>query len=85
MNTETIKDCLGEGWVENPQPDDKNCLTKSLPNHYHLSVSFDMQNDNPSYWVCLFDGGLEHSESECSDIKQVKAFVERLENSLQVN
>ena len=83
MNTEKMKQYLGKVWLHNPQPDDKHRLTKSLPKCYDISVSFDIQNDEPYYWVCLFDRGLELAEIECDDISQAKAVAKRLEHSIQ--
>jgi|TARA_E500000318_G_C3444965_1_gene166568 hypothetical protein len=83
MDTKTMKHYMGKVWLENPQPDDQNRLTKSLPNHYDISVSFDVENDEPYYWVCLFDRGLELAEFECGTINQAKAIANKLERSLQ--
>tara|TARA_R100000388_G_scaffold93843_1_gene79406 strand:+ start:184 stop:468 length:285 start_codon:yes stop_codon:yes gene_type:complete len=70
---------LGEGWAENAQPNEPNWISKSLPYDWHISVSFDIKEGKPHYWVCLFDCGIEQSEVECSDLNQLKAEVRRIE------
>lgn len=74
-----LKKNLGKGWADNPQPSEANWISKSLPYNWHLSVSFNIEEGKPHYWVCLFDGGLEQAEVECSELNQVKAEVRRLE------
>lgn len=74
-----LKRYLGKGWKENPQPDEPNWITKSLPDNHDLSVIYNVKDGKPHYVVCLLDCGLELSEVECTEVTQVKAEVQRLE------
>lgn len=74
-----LKRYLGKGWKENPQPDEPNWLTKSLPDNHDLSVRYDVKDGKPHYVVCLLDCGLEVSEVECSELKQLRTEIRKLE------
>lgn len=74
-----LKRYLGKGWKENPQPDEPNWITKSLPDNHDLSVRYDVKDGKPHYVVCGLHCGLEQSEFECSELKELKAHIRTLE------